>query len=333
MKKKTILICPHVLDYGGSQLSVHYWAKHLNRAKYEIIILAMGRGGLSKKFEDEYPVYYDDIEYPQIEKYIKKLSPDIVHACPGGGADHDYIDKAAKLVPVTQTVMCPRQPGNKDTVRKTVVPSEYVFGLQSDIQNVLHIDHPFDLSDYELNSKKKYDRKSFQIPHNKIIILSFGNYRRENKHFMKIANAYKNKSVHFVIRTERKYRYFTGRDRITVINKKLNENEKISLFRIADVFLYPTSNEAYGIVFLEAMSQKTPIISYCESAMPEVIGNGGLLAPLNDIKQMMELLDHLVKNPGQRRRIGESGYRLVMRRNDPRKIAKKYEALFDEISG
>lgn len=293
----------------------------------------MGRGGLSKKFEDEYSVYYDDIEYPQIEKYIKKISPDIVHACPGGGVDHDYIEKAAKVVPVTQTIMCPRQPGNKKTVMKTVVPSEYVFGLQKEVQNVLYIDHPFDILDYKLDPKKGYDRKYFQIPHDKIIVLSFGNYRRENKHFMKIANAYKNKSVHFVIRTERKYKYFTGRDRITVINRKLDENEKISLFNIADIFLYPTSHEAYGIVFLEAMSQKTPIISYCESAMPEVIGNGGLLAPLNDIKHMMELLNHLVMNPDQRSRIGENGYQLVRRRNDPRKIASKYEALFDEITG
>jgi glycosyltransferase involved in cell wall biosynthesis len=326
---KKLLICPHFLDYGGSQSSVHHWARHLNHSKYEVIILAMGKGGLSEKFESEYPVYYDDIEYPNIQGYIKQISPDIVHACPGGGVDHVYIEKAAELIPVTQTVMCPRPAGNKKTVVKTVVPSEFVFGLQKDIQNVLRIDHPFDISDYNA----KYDRSHFKLPNDKILILSFGNPRRENKDFMKIAKAYKNKNVHFVIRTERKYRYFLGKDRITVINDRLDENEKISLFKMADIFLYPTSNEAYGIVFLEAMSQKTPIISYCDSAMPEVIGNGGLLAPKHDIKKMIELLHHLVTNPDQRRRIGENGYNLFVKRNQPQIIANKYGALFDEILG
>lgn len=324
---KRIMICPHFLVFGGSQLSVHHWAKFLDRSKYEVVVLAMGKGGLSKKFENEYPVYYDDSEYPHIEEYIKKISPDIVHACPGGGEKHTYIDKARKLVSVSQTIMCPRLPGNTEGISKTVVPSEFVFGLQKDIRNIVHINHPFDASDYS----PSYDRSYFGLPENKVLVLSLGNERSENKHFMKIAHDYRNKDVQFVIRTNQKYRYFTGRSRITVINEHLSENEKMSLFNIADIFLYPTSHEAYGIIFLEAMSQKTPIISYSESAIPEVVGQGGLLAPLHDIKKMKELLDHLVKTPAQRKRIGENGYNLVMQRNNPKIVAKKYEALFDEI--
>ena len=65
--------------------------------------------------------------------------------------------------------------------------------------------------------------------------------------------------------------------------------------------------------------------------MPEVIGKGGVLAPLDDIRRMTELLDHLVHSPQQRERLGNNGYELCATRNDPVRIAKKYEDVFDEV--
>ena len=312
---KHILLCPHTLDYGGTQLSVHHWAKFLDRSKYKISVLAMKKGGLSEKFETHYPVYYDDIDYPNITDFIEKLNPDIVHACPGGGKPHDYITKAAKFVPVTQTVMCPRKASNLNDVAMSIVPSKYV------------------LSDYNATFNKRH----FGMPEDKIIVGSLGNNRRENSHFLKIARQANKGNVHFVIKTNLKYKHYIKQRLLlskkcgTIINKFLTEDEKMSLFKCFDIFLYPTSNEAYGIVFLEAMSQKIPIISYNDTAMPEVIGEGGLLAPLHDTESMTKLLDDLVKNEGKRKELGLAGYNLVMKRNLPQDIAKQYEAFFEDV--
>ncbi len=322
-----VLICPHVLDYGGSQLSVHHWAKFLDKSKFKVSILAMKKGGLSKKFEAHYPVYYDDEDYTHILNYIKKLKPDILHACPGGGRDLEYISAVSKLVPVTQTVMCPRQVPNIKNVSGSVVLSNYVLSLQQDVTNIIQIDPPFDIFEYDI----KYSKKHFGLPENKLIIGSLGNNRRENAHFMKISRLYNTDNVYFVIKTNQIYRYILGRNRISIIKRNLSENEKLSLINCFDIFLYPTSNESYGVVFLEAMSQKVPIISYHDSAMPEAIGEGGLLAPLNNIEKMMELLDELVLNPKKRKSIGQLGYELFRKRNDPKLIAKKYEVFFEKI--
>ena len=62
-----------------------------------------------------------------------------------------------------------------------------------------------------------------------------------------------------------------------------------------------------------------------------IIAKGGVLAPLNDIRRMTELLDHLVHSPQQRERLGNNGYELCATRNDPGRIAKRYEDLFDEV--
>ncbi len=323
---KRILICTHPLVYGGSQLSVHHWAKFIDRTRFEPIILASAPGGLSEKFEAHYEVHYDANEYPAIDRWMDELAPDLVHACPGGGVDHEYIERAARRVPVTQTMMCPRLPGNLAVTTRVVVPSEYVLSMQREVDKIVHIDHPFDTSDYA----PKFDRAYFGLPEDKTIVLSLGNERPRNDHFMKIARRYRNPDVHFVIRTPRRYLLAGFDSNITVLNRFLSEDEKLSLFRVADIFLYPTFHEAYGIVFLEAMSQRTPIISYAESAMPEVIGKGGVLAPLDDWRRMTELLDLLVHSPQQRERLGSNGYALCMKRNDPHRIAREYEAIFDD---
>ncbi|MHC4350910.1 MAG: glycosyltransferase family protein, partial [Planctomycetota bacterium] len=197
---RRILICTHPLCYGGSQLSIHHWAKHLNPVEYEVVILASERGGLSEKFESHYEVHYDADEYPRIEEYIDTLSPDLVHACPGGGVDHRYIQAAARRVPVTQTMMCPYLAGNLDVTAKVAVPSEYVLSMQPDISKIIHIDHPFDMSEYSAD----FDRAH----------------------------------------SPRRLSALARRSNITVIPRFLSENEKISLFHLADIFLYPTFEEA-----------------------------------------------------------------------------------------
>ncbi|MCR4286529.1 MAG: glycosyltransferase family 4 protein [Deltaproteobacteria bacterium] len=320
-----ILLCPHRLDYGGSQLSLLHWARHLDKSRFRVSVLAMAKGGLSEKFEANFPVYYDDPDYSGISEHIKRLKPDLVHAGPPGGRDFAYITEAARLAPVTQTVMCPRPVGNYNDVAGSVVISKFVLSLQPKKENVFQIDLPFDAADYDL----KYDKRYFGLPEGKLIIGSIGNHRKENAHFFDITRHFKNPGVHFVIKTDLRYRYLLGRNRVTRINRHLSEDEKMSLMNCLDIFLYPTSNEAYGLVFVEAMSREVPVITYDDSANREVVDGGGLLAPLNDIKAMTGLLDELVRDGRKRKALGEKGRELVLGRNTPERIASEYEMFFE----
>lgn len=324
-EKLHVLICPHCLDYGGSQLSVHHWAKFLDPARFRVSVLAMRPGGLSAKFESYYDVFYDAPGYPNIRDFIRRLRPDIVHACPPGGKPMGYIERAAALTTVTQTVMCPRPAANTRHVAMTVVPSDYVLSLQPPGYPVVKIDHPFDMGDY----RQCEVRREFGLPDDKVIIGSFGNDRKENDHFFEIARRCRCEDVHFVIKARPTLRRLMKRRNLTVISRSLDEEEKIGLFRCFDVFLYPTSNEAYGIVFLEAMAQGCPVISYDDAANKEVIGPGGLFASYGDLEGMLSHLKSLVNDPRHRRRLGQAGRNLVRQRNDPRLIARHYAAMLD----
>ena len=67
-----------------------------------------------------------------------------------------------------------------------------------------------------------------------------------------------------------------------------------ALYNGAFAFLYPSLRESFGIPMLESMACGTPVIAGNTSAMPEIAGEGALLAdPLdeNDIARKILLLE------------------------------------------
>ena len=54
--------------------------------------------------------------------------------------------------------------------------------------------------------------------------------------------------------------------------------ETVNFYRAADVFVYPSFNETFGLPILEAMACACPVVTSNTSAMPETAGGAALLA-------------------------------------------------------
>ena len=62
----------------------------------------------------------------------------------------------------------------------------------------------------------------------------------------------------------------------------LTDEEIVSLYRTAAVFVYPSLYEGFGLPVLEAMAQGCPVIASNVSSLPEVVGSAAVLIdPLN----------------------------------------------------
>lgn len=58
--------------------------------------------------------------------------------------------------------------------------------------------------------------------------------------------------------------------------------ETVDFYRAADVFVYPSHNETFGLPILEAMACACPVVTSDRSAMPETAGGAALLANPED---------------------------------------------------
>jgi len=84
--------------------------------------------------------------------------------------------------------------------------------------------------------------------------------------------------------------------------------ETVWFYRAADVFVYPSLNETFGLPILEAMACGCPVVTSDTSAMPETAGGAAILSdptdPASIAKAMIEALapdsDHL-RDDGIRR--------------------------------
>lgn len=77
----------------------------------------------------------------------------------------------------------------------------------------------------------------------------------------------------------------------------------------ARVFCLPTQFEAFGIVYLEAMSNAVPCIGPDRWAVPEIIEHGvtGLLVPPGDPVALANAMLELLRDPARARAMGEAG--------------------------
>jgi glycosyltransferase involved in cell wall biosynthesis len=72
--------------------------------------------------------------------------------------------------------------------------------------------------------------------------------------------------------------------------------ETVPFYRCADVFVYPSFNETFGLPILEAMACGCPVVTSNTTAMPETAGGAALLA---DPADPASIADALVKACGQ----------------------------------
>ena len=81
------------------------------------------------------------------------------------------------------------------------------------------------------------------------------------------------------------------------------ERARQSLMRSADIFIFPTLRESFGLVLLEAMAEGLSIVASREGCIPEILTNG-LLFTKGDVNEMASQVMSLVSDNGLRKRIG-----------------------------
>lgn len=82
-----------------------------------------------------------------------------------------------------------------------------------------------------------------------------------------------------------KIKLFSGDDRILA-----------NLYKNAEIFVFPSLYEGFGIPPLEAMHYGTPVIASNVASIPEVVGNAGIYFNPNDVEDIADKIDAVLND-------------------------------------
>jgi glycosyltransferase involved in cell wall biosynthesis len=113
---------------------------------------------------------------------------------------------------------------------------------------------------------------------------------------------------------------------------KYNE-DKIYYLRNADAFVFPTLNEAFGLVILEAMQFSLPVIATNENAIPDLVCDGttGFVINKGDIDALTKKMKYLMDNRNIAKKMGMNGRKLFEEKFTLEIFEKKMLNIFNEI--
>ncbi len=90
----------------------------------------------------------------------------------------------------------------------------------------------------------------------------------------------------------------------TVSTQRLNE-----LYNLADVLLYPSSFEGFGLPPLQAMAAGTPVVTSNATSIPEVVGDAARVCAPTDTACLTKAVTDILSNPQIRSDMARAGIR------------------------
>jgi len=102
------------------------------------------------------------------------------------------------------------------------------------------------------------------------------------------------------------------------------------LYKCMDIFALPSLTEGLPMVLLEAMASALPVIATSVGSVPDVMigGETGLLLSPGEEGVLRKHLVYLLRNPEERRRMGQKGHARVKEEYSAAKMANDYKSIY-----
>jgi glycosyltransferase involved in cell wall biosynthesis len=127
---------------------------------------------------------------------------------------------------------------------------------------------------------------------------------------------------------------YIGRHQIIELGWVDDEQVLLDYFMASDLFVMPSTAEAFGLMAVEAMACSKPVIVFDGTALPEVsfAPEVGVAVPLRDAKALAAVIARLSLDPNERRVRGERGRAAAERHYDARQCAERLATLYRSVA-
>ena len=107
-----------------------------------------------------------------------------------------------------------------------------------------------------------------------------------------------------------------------VIFSNLSSENLPNLYRYAELYVFTSYCEVFGLTSLEAMSQKTPVVISNKSSLPEINGNAAIYFDPDDIDEIANSLKMILMDNTLRQKLIEEGIAQLEKYNSNDNIKK-----------
>ncbi|MCD6157900.1 MAG: glycosyltransferase family 4 protein [Euryarchaeota archaeon] len=150
----------------------------------------------------------------------------------------------------------------------------------------------------------------------KIAVISFGRASRKDLKSLNriLKNVPSNVSVHYM--------------------GFVDEQTKSALYAISDIFVLPSRIDTFGLAYVEAWYYCVPVIGARNPYMEEVIGNmnRGILVDPKNYDELRSAILKLLEDKELSKKLAENGRKFVMENLDPKTIARRVMAVYENIN-
>ena len=111
---------------------------------------------------------------------------------------------------------------------------------------------------------------------------------------------------------------------------KIDTAELVHQYRLASVVVTPSIYEGFGLPTAEAMACGAPVVSSTAGALPEVVGDAGILVPPADVKALTEAIASLIVSPDKRKHFSKIGRKRILQMFNWQNTAKATADVYAE---
>jgi glycosyltransferase involved in cell wall biosynthesis len=110
----------------------------------------------------------------------------------------------------------------------------------------------------------------------------------------------------------------------------ISQKDYVREYARASMAVVPSLYEGFGLPAGEAMACETPVVSTTGGALPEVVGNAGILTPPADAGSLARAIMFLMDHPDRAAEIGKAGYQRVHQLFTWKQAAEKTVKVYHE---
>ncbi len=110
----------------------------------------------------------------------------------------------------------------------------------------------------------------------------------------------------------------------------VDTGELIKLYRMATIVAVPSTYEGFGLPAAEAMACGTPVVSTTAGALPEVVGDAGILVPPADSGALAAAISGLLEHPEKLQELGRKGRKRILEQFSWKDAARRTLDVYQE---